>query len=347
MSDIYDWSPDYSINTPTDLGSNWGDTSNPYDFDSGYLGSNLPSINDSSQDWLNYFDNTPGVNWGDNSGGINWGGIGGALGNLGSAVSGGINSAANLFGQGAVGSQLMGLLGGGYGIANQIDWQELLGQGRDLAGKTGSLISGYTPYTGEEAAGLTDAQKQGIGYAPGLMQQGNQWLSSAGNYDPSQIQNYLNPYTEGALSAANRLTSQNLTENILPGVNSTFTGAGQFGSTRNAEFGNRAIRDTQQAIADANAKGMVNAYGQASTDYRGMLGQQGTLGQQAITQGMGLAGTEQQNNQQQVEGALAAWQRNRTMPLDMFKSWSGGVGQFNPAGAGTTANVFDPTKLGL
>jgi hypothetical protein len=138
-----------------------------------------------------------------------------------------------------------------------------------------------------------------------------------------------------------------LTENILPGVNSTFTGAGQFGSTRNAEFGNRAIRDTQQAIADANAKGMVGAYGQASGDYMKMLQQQGTLGQNALNQGMSMTGLEQQNNQKQVEGALAAWQRNREMPLEMFKSWSGGVGQFNPAGSGTTANVFDPTKLGL
>jgi len=345
--DIYNWSPDYSIDTPTDLGGyDWGDTDNLYDFDSGFLGSGSPSIFDSSQDWMDYFDNNPGSGWSyEDMFGSN--GSGGLLSGIGGALSGGINSLAGLFGQGGVGSNLMGLLGGGYGIKNQIDWQELLGQGRDLAGKTGSLISGYTPYTGQEVAGLTDAQKQGIGYAPGLMQQGNKWLSGAGDYDPNKVQDYLNPYTEGALSAANRLTSQNLTENILPGVNSTFTGAGQFGSTRNAEFGNRAIRDTQQAIADANAKGMVNAYGQASTDYRGMLGQQGTLGQQAITQGMGLAGTEQQNNQQQVEGALAAWQRNRTMPLDMFKSWSGGVGQFNPAGAGTTANVFDPTKLGL
>jgi hypothetical protein len=269
------------------------------------------------------------------------------LSKLGSGISGGISSLAGLFGQGAVGSNLMGLLGGAYGIKNQVDWQELLGQGRDLAGKTGSLISGYTPYTGTEVAGLTDAQKQGIGYAPGLMQQGNKWLSGAGDYDPNKVQDYLNPYTEGALSAANRLTSQNLTENILPGVNSTFTGAGQFGSTRNAEFGNRAIRDTQQAIADANAKSMVGAYGQASGDYMKMLTNQGTLGQQAITQGMGLTGTEQQNNQQQVEGALAAWQRNRTMPLDMFKSWSGGVGNFNPAGAPGTTNVFDPTKLGI
>jgi hypothetical protein len=331
----------------------WTDT-NDYSTDMGWLSQPDNSWIDSwglGDNWMSNFDGDPGTVWNpaDNVGyEQSWlQSLGGALGGLGSAVGGGINSLAGLFGQGAVGSQLMGLLGGGYGIKNQIDWQELLGQGRDLAGKTGSLISGYTPYTGEEVAGLTDAQKQGIGYAPGLMQKGNEWLSGAGNYDPNKVQDYLNPYTEGALSAANRLTSQNLTENILPGVNSTFTGAGQFGSTRNAEFGNRAIRDTQQAIADANAKGMVGAYGQASGDYMKMLQQQGTLGQQAITQGMGLAGTEQQNNQQQVEGALAAWQRNRQMPLDMFKSWSGGVGQFNPAGAGTIANVFDPTKLGL
>ena len=299
-------------------------------------------------DALSNYDGDPSTVWDQNSNtGVSWldSLFSGGSNSVGGAVSGGINSLADLFGQGGVGSNLAGLLGGAYGISNQVDWQELLGQGRDLAGKTGSLISGYTPYTGTEVAGLTDAQKKGIGYAPGLMQKGNEWLSASGTYDPNQVNSYLNPYTEGALSTANRLTSQNLTENILPGVNSTFTGAGQFGSTRNAEFGNRAIRDTQQAIADANTKGMVGAYGQASTDYMDMLKQQGTFGQNAITQGMNLAGTEQQNNQQQVEGALAAWQRNRTMPLNMFNKWSGGVGNFNPAGAGSTNNVFDASKL--
>lgn len=272
---------------------------------------------------------------------IDWGSIGSVLNGLG------LKSINEFFEKGGTGSQLMGLLGGGYGIYNQIDWQQLLAQGRDLAGKTGSLISGYTPYTGKEVADLTSAQQQGVGYAPGLLQKGNEWFTKSGDYDPNELPKYLNPYTQGALTTANRLTSENLMQNILPGINSTFTGQGQFGASRNAEFTNRAIQDTQQAIADANAKTMVDAYGKASDDYMSILKQQGALGQQAITQGMGLAGTEFQNDQAKLTGALEAWKRNREMPIELFKEWGGGVGNFNPAGAPGTNTAFDPSKLGV
>jgi hypothetical protein len=245
---------------------------------------------------------------------------------LGSAIGSGVNSLTSGLKDSGLGT-LAGMIGAGYGIKNQIDWQELLSQGRDLADKTGSLISGYTPYN-DQMVNMSAAQKQGVGYAPGLLEKGNQLLTGSGTYDPSQIQSYLNPYVEGGLAAANRLTTQNLNENILPQINSTFTGHGQFGSTRNADFQNRAIRDTQQAIADANAKGMVGAYGQASSDYMDMLKQQGAQGQNMLNQGMTL-------------GALPVQQYENMFksPLDMFKSWGQSVGNFNPAGTGAAGSM--------
>ena len=264
--------------------------------------------------------------------------LGSALGGLlgGSQLSSALNGA--LTGNGNLGT-LLGALGAGYGISNDIDWQQLLGQGRDLAGKTGGLISGYTPYTGERVAGLDPSQQQAIGYAPGMLSQGQQMMSSAGVYDPNKVQDYLNPYVEGGLAAANRLTTQNLMENTLPGVNSTFTGNGQFGSTRNADFTNRAIRDNQQGIANSNAANMVSAYGNANQNYMSQLQNQGTMGQNLMQTGLGLGGLAQGQQQKQLDAGLAAWNQNRTMPLDMYKTWAGSVGNFNPAGANGTSDV--------
>ena len=54
----------------------------------------------------------------------------------------------------------------------------------------------------------------------------------------------------------------------MPGVNSTFTGNGQFGSTRNADFLNRAIRDNQQTLNNTNANVLYNAQNTANTQYK-------------------------------------------------------------------------------
>lgn len=237
---------------------------------------------------------------------------------------------------------LLGLAGSAAGLYSNLqnlDWMEMLGDTRDTYGDLLKGISNYKPYTGQEVAGLTDAQKQGIGYAPNLLSTGNQLWTGAGTYDPTKIQQYLNPYVEGGLAAANRLTSQNLTENVLPEINTTFTGQGQFGSTRNAEFQNRAIRDTQQAIADANAKAMVGAYGNADTAYRDMLAKQGQLGQNMLAQGMALGGLGQTQQQNELTSALDAWKRNQEMPITQFKNLTSGVGAFNPAGS-TNSNIL-------
>lgn len=87
-------------------------------------------------------------------------------------------------------------------------------------------------------------------------------------YDPNQVQQFLDPYTDSAVQAMYRQSNQNLQENILPGVNSSFTGNGQFGSTRNGVFADRAIRDTQQANANT-AAGMYNTqFNNAQNQYQ-------------------------------------------------------------------------------
>ena len=93
-------------------------------------------------------------------------------------------------------------------------------------------------------------------------------LGSYAQYDPATMQDFMNPYVDNVVQANNLQSQQNLTENILPAVNSTFTGNGQFGSTRNADFTQQAIRDNQQTLNNANANVMMNAQNQANTAYQ-------------------------------------------------------------------------------
>lgn len=86
-------------------------------------------------------------------------------------------------------------------------------------------------------------------------------------YNPNKLADFTNPYVDDVVQANNIQSNQNLTDNILPAVNSTFAGNGQFGSTRNAEFTNRAIRDNQQTLNNTNANVMMNATNQANQNY--------------------------------------------------------------------------------
>lgn len=166
-------------------------------------------------------------------------------------------------------------------------------------------------YTGQIGQG-TQATQAGLGTVQGalpLIQQAATGLSSASTYDPTQLQSFLNPYTQAAANATVSDLTRNLQEKILPDVNTTFTGAGQFGSSRNKEFESRAIRDTQEAAAKALAQANYGAYTSAQQAYSDWANKQlqsatglGNLaGQQAqVGATQGTLGTQQANivNQQ-------------------------------------------------
>ena len=104
-------------------------------------------------------------------------------------------------------------------------------------------------------------------------------LGQYAQYDATKMSEFMNPYTSNVIDANNQASNQNLMENIMPGVNSTFTGNGQFGSTRNSDFLNRAIRDNQQTLNNTNATTLYNAQNQANTNYKDWTNMGTTAGQ--------------------------------------------------------------------
>jgi hypothetical protein len=224
-------------------------------------------------------------------------------------------------------------------------------------------------YQGDRVAGLDPYQTQGIGqagtylntssplYGAGAdqMMAGGQMMTDSALWNEPEMMRHMNPYLTGALTTVSNLANQNLMENVMPGVNSTFTGDGQFGSTRNADFLNRAIRDNQQVISNTQANMVNDAYKTAGDDYfrwgqqgaqvgqnLGALGQ--NMGQYGITglnTGMNLGGLNQTQQQKELDANKAAWTENYTMPMDIYggltSAYNNSVGRLTNQGNSTSS----------
>lgn len=201
-------------------------------------------------------------------------------------------------------------------------------------GKAGNMVDSSMG-TIDKAQGQIDSASGAIGQMGGALQQASSYLNPATQYNAAgtngseysadNMSKYMNPYTNGVTSEIARLGNQNLTENVLPAVNSTFTGAGQFGSTRNGEFNARAIRDNQTQITGAQSKVLADAQSQALQQAQAASGRDLQAGQQTgalstvaqgIASGFGnQAGTQLQQGsstlnagQGQLAGANASGQ---------------------------------------
>jgi hypothetical protein len=152
----------------------------------------------------------------------------------------------------------------------------------------------------------------------------------------SNIGAYMNPYTQSVTDQLAKLGTRNLTENLLPGVSDQFIRAGQFGSSGMGEFGNRALRDTQEAILAKQAETLNTGYGQALTaSQQDLTRQQGALSQVADIakqqQGLSTAdaaalqsiGAEQQAQQQKgYDVAYQDFLRQQGYPQEQINAMS-------------------------
>ncbi len=133
---------------------------------------------------------------------------------------------------------------------------------------------GYTPYGGPRVAATTPDQaaaqalaRTNMGSYQPMVDKAREMYTSAGTYDPNAVEQFRNPYRTNVAEQIATMGNRNLTENVLPQINNTFTGAGQFGSRRNYDFTGRAIRDNQQAISDAQGKALFDAENAAQANY--------------------------------------------------------------------------------
>ena len=214
---------------------------------------------------------------------------------------------------------------------------------RGLAGQANTIAGqAYQPYQ-QPANVATYGQDTGqvAGFNPLQTQSFNQIQANQGNYQPftnyasqtapQAAQSFMSPYTDSVVNRIATLGQRNLSENLLPQVNSTFTGAGQFGSTRNMDFTNRAVRDANESILGQQSSALQSGYQNAMTNSMADMTRQASLGQTVQQLGfqdasmLGTAGGQQQaQTQQNLNLANQDWQNQNNYQKQNI-DWLSGV----------------------
>lgn len=112
------------------------------------------------------------------------------------------------------------------------------------------------------------------------LQQAQSWLTQGAVYDPSQVEQYRNPYANGVLGTLEERSNRNLNENLLPSLTSQFTGGGQFGSSRHAALSQNAMRDNTQSLLDQERQVLFDSENQAQQNYYNWANAQRSAGAQ-------------------------------------------------------------------
>lgn len=196
--------------------------------------------------------------------------------------------------------------------------QGLIARASQVAGQE------YQPYQGPRIAGLDPMQKNAINaaddYGAGVnstFDAAKANIGQAGNlFNSEDFNQFKSPYIDGVVDRIADLGQRNLIEKLLPSVNDTFIRAGQFGSSGNADFTLRALRDTNESILGEQATALQNAQKDAMSNYQTAQGRQLQAGQQLGALGQ-MVGTENRNqlNNQLAMGAVNQNQEQRNLDL--------------------------------
>ena len=234
------------------------------------------------------------------------------------------------------------------------------------------------------------AMGQGMDLAQGMINDSSQNLAQNGNFlnsanrmanfnpaDPTQqnIQNagqYAdNPYLNGAIDAASRDVTRNLTEDVLPGINRQAAGTGNTNSSRTGVAEGIALRGAQDRLGDisstiradaynsglnlseqgrqANMSGMLQGQGMGLDGLntavgRGMdLRNQGMQGTVNMLDLMGRAGDKyQQDTQGYNDANYKSWEGQYNQPWDLLSRYMGAVGGNNWGSTTSSATAGSP-----
>jgi hypothetical protein len=161
--------------------------------------------------------------------------------------------------------QAQGMITGAGGLSSLGAAQKYM----DAAGG-GSALSAAQPYINAAGGNFGSRAAQpyfdqsagmsGAGAANPLVSRGTgSWTDNSAAY--------MSPYTQQVTDRIAQLGQRNLSENLLPAVNKTFIGGGQFGSRRNSDFTNRAVRDANESILGQQAQALESGYKTAADIY--------------------------------------------------------------------------------
>ena len=169
-----------------------------------------------------------------------------------------------------------------------------------------SNMGNYQPAltnAGSTLNGASSDLHNSLAQIPGLTQQANSAVSGPAQSwtSPGTASQYMSPYTSQVTDEIARLGDQNIQQNILPGVTSAFTGAGQFGSTRNAQILGQNVRDAQLGISGLQSQALQAGYGTGAQIFGADANRAQAQGQLQANTALGSAGANT------TAGQVAGW----------------------------------------
>lgn len=124
--------------------------------------------------------------------------------------------------------------------------------------------------------GISMTQQAGQGSA---LAQASPYLDAASARTPDVIGSYMNPYTSSVVDRIGDLSKRQLSENIIPTIQSQFIGGGTFGGSRSGEALGRSMRDLQESTMAQQAQTLERGYAQAGQQAAADQARMAQLGQ--------------------------------------------------------------------
>jgi hypothetical protein len=134
---------------------------------------------------------------------------------------------------------------------------------------TSALMSGAQAGAGSlaQSAGLSGAQAGASALnqsaAMSGAQAGQAGINAAMQTAPSNINQYMNPYTSSVVDEMGRLGQQNIRQSLSPQTTAGIVGAGQFGSQRGAQALGQNIQGALQDLGGRQGTALQTGYTQA------------------------------------------------------------------------------------
>ena len=215
--------------------------------------------------------------------------------------------------------------------------------------------SGPNYYPGQTVAGFTGAQTLGQNFLQDTA--GQQAAYNATQVQPSltalmnayDVKN--NPTVAAAAEAAMRPVKDALMQEVLPGIRSGSVLSGTLGGSRQALAEGTAIGKATQAMADSTAGMYNNAYLAGLQALSSGLGLAPTIQQNAYLPGQVLTSvgeTQQQQSQNEINAAMQKWAYEQALPYQKLVELSNlvngsyggqGTSSVTGEGGGTTQTI--------
>jgi hypothetical protein len=146
----------------------------------------------------------------------------------------------------------------------------------------------FQKYAYEQTPDVAMSYKPALDQAMGMTQQSGQasalsqaspYIQAASARTPDMIGSYMNPYTSSVVDRIGDLSQRQLSENIIPTIQSQFIGGGSFGGSRSGEALGRSMRDLQESTLAQQAQTLERGYTQAGQQAAADQARMAQLGQ--------------------------------------------------------------------